>query len=170
MTTHNHTRLETQGGTVIAYFAPEFEIIGTIDNDLTTNARPRDKPAIVRDQQRIAMEVTAQGAFEHSSELPSAHRSALETLFGSLPVTARDQVGRIREYQNAGPLDSNGLRAESLHFYHGGDEYAYTSPDWFAGQYPPVAIDTFEPVRDPGVSRWTYTIRLAVGDPDGGVS
>lgn len=171
MSVHTNIRLEASDGTPIAYFAPEFEVNTTTDNDLNQAARPREEPSIARDSNFISMEVSVQGEFVHSSTLPDAHVADLESMLGhSAPITAREQVNRIRRYVQDRPLLSAGIRAEPLHFYDNGDAYANETAaaiDWQAGDYPPVAISKLSPIDEPGAGRYEYTVKLQVGTPTG---
>jgi hypothetical protein len=157
MSDHTNIRLETTGGTVVAYLAPNFKIEPVAKNDLFSQARPRGKPSISRDQQVITHQVVAQGVFEHSENLPPAHASDLETLFGHAPVTAREQVNRLFDYmiQEGGPF----------HLYDVADEYRYSegSIDYEAGKFPPVNIDEFRPPSEGGFERFNYMIKMIVG-------
>jgi len=167
---HTTTRLETPDETVIAYLAPSFEVTTVLDNDLFNEPRPRGKPSIVRDYERLSFEVDVQGQFEHSDNLPAGHVSDLETVFGhAAPITAREQVARIRRFTVDRSL-INGIRAEPLHLYDDGDEYAYTGADqidWSAGRYPPVTPKQVQPADEPGATRWQYTLSFQVGTPEG---
>lgn len=170
MSAHTTTRLEMPDGTVVAYLAPSFEVTTVLDNDLFAAPRPRGSPSIVRDFQRLSFEVSIQGQFEHSDQLPAAHVSALESVFGhAAPITAREQVARIRRFTVDRTL-INGIRAQPFHLYDDDDEYAYTDAsniDWQAGRYPPVTPVQVRPSDEPGATRWEYTIQLQVGTPEG---
>lgn len=164
MAPHEETRLETTGGTVIAYLAPNAETTPTLNNDLLAEPRARGRPAIVRDNQQITFEITAQGTFIDSDELPDAHRTDLENLFGYAPVTAMDQINRVVHFAH----DTN--EGGPMHFYWRGNSFNAPSEsdvDYQNGVYPPVAIDQFRPPTAGGFSRGEYMLKLAVGVPRG---
>lgn len=160
MSAHEQVRLETTGGTVIAYFAPMFEANATHSNSVINEGIPGDGSALVIDFGQWVDEVTVQGTFMHSDELPQAHQSALETLFGSLPVTAQQQVDRLvsfGRYGEPGPL----------HFYNQGRSYETgnegTQAEIQAGDYPPVVLEEIRPAEEGGRLRDDILIRMAVG-------
>lgn len=157
MSNHTDIRLETTGGTVVAYLAPNFKIEPVAKNNLFSQARPRGKPAITRDNKMVQHQIVAQGVFEHSENLPAAHKNDLETLFGTAPVTARDQVNRVFDYmiQEGGPF----------HLYDVTDEYKYGTGnvDYSSGKYPPVQIEEFRPPSEGGFERFNYMIKFEVG-------
>lgn len=158
MSDHTNIRLETTGGTVIAYFAPNFEVTPVFANDLKGNPLPREDTEIVRDLRMITSELTVQGVFEDSRNLPSAHKSALETLFGTAPVTPRMQVNRIIDFMftQGGPFN----------FYNDTDSYTATTTsgiDWAGGTKPVVNISEFRPPEEAGVARFEYMVKLKPG-------
>ena len=158
MSDHTEIRLETPGGTVIAYFAPNFEVRPTLDNELKGNPLPRGETEIVRDLRLIQHEVTVQGVFEDSRNLPDVHASELESVFGTAPVTPRMQVNRIEHYmyEVGGPF----------YFYEGADEYTVeddANVDWQNGIKPVVNISQFRPPSDGGQSRFEYMVQLKPG-------
>lgn len=162
MSTHLHTRLETTGGTVIAYLAPQFEVHPSDQNDVQSVARPSEEPPRIRGKQLWTSELTVQGAFEHTDNLPQPHASALRTLFGQSNVSARDQINRLRDqvvYGAGGPY----------HFYHGADEYVNeiaSGVDASVGQYPVVEVEELRHPQEAGLDRSSYMVRLTVGvDP-----
>jgi len=162
MSDHTEIRLETLDGTPVAYLAPNAETTPVLDNALFERPPGHGAPAIVRDQQQITFELTAQGQFMHSEELPEDHRTALEDLFESVPVTAMDQINRVVHYAQApgqgGPFQ----------FYWRGNEFTETVPgdiDYEKGVYPAVNIDQFRPPTRGGFSRGEYTLKLKVGVP-----
>lgn len=178
MSDHTEIRMEhpttsVTGSNVVAYFAPNFEVQPTGNNDLKPEGglpMPRDRPARVRDFREIMHEVTVQGVFEdtHDPEsgtpnLPSEHISDLQSMFDtSFPVTARDQVRRVWHYfQNiGGPFE----------LYEGDDEYVHTNPsdvDYLDGEFPVVQISQFRPPSMGGHSRFEYMVQCVVGTPRG---
>jgi hypothetical protein len=95
--THTAIRLE-QGGTVVAYLAPASQITPVSKNDLFAQTLAHGRGAVARDVGRWYWEVTIQGTFQHSDNLPEQHRIALEDLFGLQEVTAEMQMRRIYQY------------------------------------------------------------------------
>lgn len=171
MADHTDIRLE-KSGTVVAYFAPNAEAVGVADNTLEPSggaALPGDSPARIRDFQKITDEVTVQGVFMPTHDpdtgqqnLPDAHVSDLETVFGKSPVTAKDQVNRIRHYihTEGGPFE----------LFDGPDEYTASSGtgvDWQNGVFPVVQVKQLRPTSVGGLRRIEYTMKLEVGTPRG---
>lgn len=167
MADHTDIRLE-KNGDVVAYFAPNSEAVGVADNSLEPKGGaplPGDRPQRVRDFQKISDEVTVQGVFmpTHSDgqqNLPDAHVSDLESVFGKSPVTAKDQVNRIRHFMHTqgGPFE----------LYDGSDEYTASGAsgiDWENGVFPVVQVSQFRPTSLGGVNRIEYTLKLTVGTP-----
>lgn len=160
MSDHTNIRLETTGGTVVAYFAPNFEVKPVLDNDLKGQPLPRGKASVIRDVRLIKTEITVQGEFMPSDDLPAPHKNDLESLFGKSPVTARDQVRRIRYYmqEEGGPFN----------LYENGDEYTATSDsgvDRQNGVYPAVNIGQFRPPTMAGHERAEYMVKMTPGVP-----
>lgn len=159
MSDHTDLRIETPGGDIVAYLAPNFEVTPVVDDDLVVRNRARGDPAIVRDLRRITEQVTVQGVFEHSSNLPSAHRNDLQSVFETTSeVTPRDQVNRIKSYMytQGGPF----------YFFDGNDEYRIqdqSNIDWANGLFPAVSIAQFRPPNEAGAPRHEYVIKMAVG-------
>lgn len=158
MSDHTEIRLETLGGTVIAYLAPNFTVRPQYQNDLMGNPLPRQDVEIVRDLRLIAAELTIQGEFEDSRNLPEPHKTALENLFGTAPVTPRMQVNRILNYMfvEGGPFA----------FYEGDDEYTaetQSAVDWENGVKPVVNIPALRHPSDGGIARHEYVIKLKPG-------
>lgn len=151
-------RLETQDGTIVAYFAPAFQVTPISRNDLVKTVLPRNRGAQIRDLNKWLWEVTVQGDFEHSDNLPADHKAALEAIFGSLPVTARQQVNRIHHYAR--------ITDEGMFLFDAGDEYVALNlgeQDLEAGIFPTVFIDEFRPPRTTGLSRVNFMVKMTVG-------
>lgn len=144
---------------VVAYLAPNFEVNPVLSNDLKTGDSLQRWPNnIIRDFRLITHEITVQGAFEHSEELPKSHRDDLEELFGKSPVTARDQIDRVLRYAktHGGPFE----------LYDGFDEYTATTggnTDYQTGTFPTVQISEIRRPSTSGVSWTEYMIRMTVG-------
>ena len=147
-----------RGGVVVAYFAPNFQVTPIDSHDLNVFVLPYGKGTKAKDVQQWKSELTVQGEFEHSTNLPGDHRAALETLFGKSPVTAMDQVNRIRHFARTSP--------GTFELYVGENEYRAASPaqvNVSQGVYPPVFIMEIRPPKQAGLSRVTYTIRFLEG-------
>lgn len=161
---HEEVRLELPDGTVVAYFAPEFETSVEFVNDLVTESAPDSPETFIFDLDRYTHEITFQGSFMHSEALPDAHKSALETLFSTSEVTARDQVRRLIAYAlfTGGPFN----------LYDTGDEYTEDDPDEWSqsdaesGTYPRVSLSRVRPNRryeENGFVAENYTIQFIAG-------
>lgn len=167
MSDHTTLRLEhpstTVGGnSVVAYFAPNFTIEPILKNELFAEPRAGGDATIARDEQLITHQLTVQGVFDHSDNLRSGHVSDLETMLGtSAPITAREQVNRVKHYllEVGGPFN----------FYDGTDAYEKTSDanvDPKNGDYPTVQIDEFRPPSEGGFERYEYLCKMEVGLED----
>lgn len=152
-------RLEKDGTTII-YFAPASTITPSFKNDLFDEDRPSDRGTIVRDKNMWHHEVSVQGDFVHSSELPDDHAAALSGLdMGSKDnITARDQLNRLVEYS----LETGG----NLDLYDFGDTYTKTDMDtvsYASGIFPSVYVGEIQSPRGGGQSRIAYTVKFTVG-------
>ena len=160
MSDHTAVRLETPDSDVVAYFAPNFVVQPQFGNDLYTAERAGDAPAIARDNLQYSHDVSIQGVFEDSVNLPQAHATALEAVFDSAAVTARDQVNRLVHYATevGGPF----------FLYEGEDEYTALDAgdvDVSDGVYPAVQIASVKPPSQGGLSRFEYAVDFVVGVP-----
>lgn len=160
MSDHTHTRLETPGGTVVMYLAPNAEYRPVYQNELHTATRPRGKPPISRDVGMWGAEFTLQGELVDSDDLPQAHETDLAALDSgwSAPVSAVQQKNRLAYYL----IDVGG----PFYLYDGSDEYTAESEsavDRAAGVYPTVQVDEFRPGRDAGKGRVMYTLKCKTG-------
>lgn len=160
MSDHTNVRLETPGGGVVAYFAPNFEVKPTFANDLHEAERSGDDPPVVRDSRRYSHDLSVQGVFEDAANLPAAHAADVEAMVGTSPATARDQVNRLVYYatQVGGPF----------HLYEGDDEYTATDPadvDLQNGVFPAVQIAEITPPSQAGLPRFEYAVDFVVGVP-----
>ena len=97
MSTYSEVRL-MKDGAVVAYLAPTTQITPVSKNDPFTGTLSKGKGAIARDVRRWYWEVTIQGVFESSTNLPADHRAALQNLFGLSEVSAEMQMRRIYQY------------------------------------------------------------------------
>lgn len=156
---YDDIRLETNGS-VIMYFAPNFEVTPVMKNNLFTADRPRGQGTVSRDQQMYRYEITIQGEFMDSSELPQAQVDAVVNNIGLDPdFGPRDQVNHLVDtfWNVGGPFE----------LYDGPDEYtAYEvdNADYGNGVYPTVQIDEFRPTRESGMPRFSYTLKMVVGE------
>lgn len=165
-------RLTTPDGTVIAYFAPVFEVTPQDQNDIFEAPRGGGNgSAIVRDNGLWTSELTVQGTFHHSETLSGAFRTALQDLFGQQTVTPDDQVNRLRSHTvYAAP--------QTLNLYHRETEYTATVEDDLDienGIYPAVGVSELRVPEDGETSgnQIDFLVRLSVGlerssNPDGG--
>lgn len=170
---HTAIRLEhpteaVTGSTVVAYLAPNFEAIPSLNNDLMPEGgtpMPRSEPMRVRDRRIINEEITVQGEFHdtHDPEtgtpvLPTEHISDLQSVFGQEQVTARDQVNRVIHYLHmvGGPY----------HLYIEGSEYTAQSVeevDPRNGINMNVQVQQFRPPSMGGHSNFEYVLKCKPG-------
>jgi len=160
MSDHTHTRIETPGGAVVMYLAPNAKYQPVYQNDLHSQTRPEGEPPISRDIGKWGMEFTLQGDLVDSNDLPQAHEDDLVALDSnwSAPVTAVQQKNRLAYYL----IDVGG----PFYLYDGADEYTAESAsavDRANGVYPTVQVEEFRPPRDAGMSRLNYTIKFKAG-------
>lgn len=156
---YENVRLETPAGEIVAYLAPNVETTPTLDNDLFTQP-VRGSAQISRDLGLISQEITAQGTFEHTDNLPSSHSVALFDVFGTAPVTAIDQIQRVWNHA------ANPSLGGPFHFYWRGIEFTATDDDdvdYANGVFPAVQISQFRPPFQGGFSRGEYTLQLSIG-------
>jgi len=154
---YDEIRLE-KGGVVVCYFAPNFQITPLDANDLTPFVLPRGAGTKAKDLLKWKSEITIQGEFENSDGLPNDHGTALETLFGKSPVSAQDQVNRIRNFART--------QAGTYELYVGEIEYTASNPgdvDIEDGIYPKVFITEIRPPRMAGLSRVAYMVKFLEG-------
>jgi len=155
MSDYSTVRLE-KNGTVVAYLAPSAEVNIAYNNEVQTYEYEGKNKAI--DYRRVRQEVTIQGEFKDSDDLPTAHTSALQSLFGESTVTRRQQANRVRYYmhQVGGKFD----------LYVGDDEYTASSQsdlDQANGVFYQVTIDEYRQREVPGKQLLNYTIRFVMG-------
>lgn len=160
---YDSIRLETLDGTVVAYFAPNFEVNPQYNNDVTDVPRQGDRPARVVGNGLWTQELVVQGTFMHSDEVNPDFREALQDLFAAQTVTAIDQVNRLCDMVVYS-------ETESFVLHHRGNEYAATSVgsiDAANGIYPAV---TPSELRMPEEAEWShsrtdYMVRMSSGIP-----
>lgn len=168
MSDHTFIRLETKEGSVIAYLAPSFEWEDSWSNSTINNELPgEDTQARIIDLDQWIGEITIQGSFEDSENLPQSHQTDLANISGfSLPVTAREQATRILKYSVFGSevADTTG----PYNLYIGDLEFTAQSVGGidFSGTgavLPNVALTEFRTPDEPPTSRNEYMLRFAVG-------
>jgi len=155
-------KLETKDGTTICYFAPSFEWETNYTNDAATNALPGgDTGTQVFDLSQWLGEITIQGQFNHSENLPPAHRDALATseMFGSLPVTAGEQVDRALRYLVYNPNPPYNLYVNDRQ-YTGNSQSGITPSQ---GIYPNVSCTEIRTPEEAGLTRDEYLFRFNIG-------
>lgn len=159
MTDHTYIRL-LHGSTVVAYFAPNFNVSPMGKNELFVRARANGDVPIVRNRILARVELVLQGAFLDSTQVPAAHKAALEALFGTSPVTADMQILRVWKYflTEKGPFR---LYWGDLQFTAETDGAVNIAN----GVFPVVSIDEFRPVETGGRTRREYVMKLVVGVP-----
>jgi len=150
-------RLETKGGD-----APSFEWEPSFNNDATTNPLPgKRNQAQIFDLAQWTGEITIQGQFQPSENLPPAHRSALDSLFGGLPVSASDQADRAI---NKLVFDENVSAPYNL--YLNDREFSANSPnsvDVPGGVFPNVSCTEIRTPEEAGLARNEFLFRFSVG-------
>ena len=159
---HDAIRLETTDGTVISYFAPSFEFEPSWNNDVTENPVPGNNSLpLILDLNEWTAEITVQGTFEDSTNLPQEHRQALLSLDDwTEPITAQQQVDRLTDmvvYGGSAPY----------HLYVEGREFTATSPsqvDPANGVYPAVSVTEIRTPQEAGLNRDEYLVRFAIGN------
>lgn len=159
-------RLETSDGDVIMYLAPEFENEVAYNNDVTTNGLPgEENPPLNLDLGQWTMEVTVQGQFETSTNLPSEHRQALLDLESwTEPITASQQVWRILDFV------AHGRASPPYHLYLGEWEFTAAtngSIDPLNGVFSNVAATEIRPSEEAGLSRDEWLLRFSLGTVEG---
>lgn len=159
-------RLETSDGDAIMYLAPSFEWEPANNNDVTQNALPGEESLpLVLDLGRWTMEITVQGQFEDSTNLPPDHRQALLDLESwTEPISAEQQLWRVLDfvtYARASP---------PYHLYLG--EWQFTAGsqaqvDPINGVFPNVTLTEIRPSEEAGLSRNEWLLRFALGTVEG---
>jgi hypothetical protein len=146
-------------GTVVAYLAPNFEVVRQAKNDLHAAARARGRASIVRDNLVVLEELTIQGSFMSSLEVPAAHRSALEALFStSAEVTPDMQANRLLHYL---------VRVGGgFQLYHGAREYRASTEaaiNYPAGVFPQVGFQDYSESGRSGRNQRVWVLKFAIG-------
>lgn len=161
-------RLETSGGDVIMYLAPEFTHEPAFTNDVTQNGLPGENTLpLVLDLGRWTGELTSQGQFNISTNLPSDHRQALLNLPDTSwtePITASEQVFRILEYLYFGAA------SPPYHLYLGEWEFTAEIPDDIDvsdGVFPAITSTEVRTPEEAGLSRNEWLLRFVFGTVEG---
>jgi hypothetical protein len=163
MTAYTDIRLMA-GNTVVAYLAPASQITPVSKNDLFSGTLTKGKGAIARDVRRWYWEVTIQGIFEDSENLPADHRTALQNLFGYYEVSAVMQMRRIYQYAFGvgGNFDLYTPQVE----YTARDETQLRFDPAYPGdpiRLPQVAFDEIRGPYDAGKSRIEWMLKFISG-------
>ena len=160
MSATDNWRLEDKDGNVIALFPPAAEWEPTATNDITENALPGEgTDALILDLSQWLFEITVQGDFEDSQNLPVEHRQALFDMGFDLPVSATDQIQFILEnvvYGSSPPYN----------LYLGEWEFTAESRaevDAEQGIFPNVSISEIRTPEQAGVTVSEYLFRFTVG-------
>lgn len=160
MADHEELRLEDKDGFVIAYFAPSFEWEDVYQNDITSEGLPGPgQNTLLLDLSQWTGELTIQGAFESSQNLPQEHRLALDNMGFSLPVSAQEQANYAIEQLVYEPTPPYNL-------YVNENEYTANSPGEInvaGGTYPNVTVTEIRTPEEAGLTRMDYLFRFQVG-------
>ena len=160
MSVTDNWRLEDKEGNVIALFPPAAEWEPTATNDITENALPGEETdALVLDLSQWLVEITVQGDFEDSRNLPPEHRQALSDMGFTLPVSATDQIQFILEKVVFGSSPPYNL-------YLGEWEFTAESRaevDAEQGVFPNVSVTEVRTPEQAGLTRSEYLFRFTVG-------
>jgi len=149
---YDSVRLENDG-VVVAYLAPNFQVDSVVKNDVLTFTVPGQTTRAF-DHLTIKKELTVQGTFLDSDDMPADQKAAVEALFGG-PATAADQVNRIEYYMRSvgGAFD----------FYNQDDEYTATTTagvDIENGVFPQVFITEMRPIIVGGITRRSWVLKF----------
>lgn len=87
-----------KGDEIVAYLAPVKQREIVYKATIFGEPRSQGRGAIVLDSRVYLVDITLQGTFEHSDNLPMDHRTALQMIFGAQKVTAEMQMRRIYQY------------------------------------------------------------------------
>ena len=145
---------------VVAYCAPNFKVLPVYTDDVKHYKMQRGRAQKYNDRLLFILEVTIQGTFEDSTNLPDDHKTALEALFGTSPVTARMQVNRI--------LDAAMNNQQGYQLWVGSDAYAFDNEgdlDYPIGKFPTAWLKEFRPTKPSGLTRVEYLLRFLIGLP-----
>lgn len=163
---HENIRLETKDGDVIVYMAPSFEWEPTFSNSLTNEPIPgKENAALALDLDQWIGEITVQGQFDHSANLPADHVSAIESNIGlTAPFSAQDQVNYAIDR-----LVFDESVSAPYNLYIEGDEYTALTPQDANpenGVYPNVTISEIRRPQEAGFNRLSYLFRFVIGRVD----
>ena len=163
---HENIRLETKDGDVIVYMAPSFEWEPTFTNSITNEPIPgKENAALALDLDQWIGEITIQGQFDHSENLPAEHINAIETNLGiTAPFTARDQVNYAIDR-----LVFDTAVEPPYNLYIEGDRYIernISQADPENGLYPNVTISEIRRPQEAGFNRLSYLFRFVIGRVD----
>ena len=161
MSATDNWRLEKKDGTVICLFPPAAEWEPTATNDITENGLPgADQQALVLDLSQWLFEITVQGDFEDSTNLPPEHRQALSDMGFSLPVTGTEQIQYAFE---EAVFDAD----PPYNLYLGPWEFTAETQNEFnnspSNVFPNVTITEIRTPEQAGLTRSEYLFRFSVG-------
>lgn len=167
MAAHEEVRI-VKNGSVVMYLAPVDEIQHHDSNDHTIKGLPNDRPPFLYNMNRVVGEITIQGSFLHSSELPdetsTSHQSELLDLFGNpSEVTAEDQMNRLR----AKTLWSSDTSL--LDIYCKDTKYIAATDselDPLNGIFPQASIKELRHTDKSGNNRISFMIKFNIGFSD----
>jgi len=158
---YNSLRLETKDDTTIAYFAPSFSWEPSWTNDAATTPLPGgDNQAQIFDLSQWVGEITIQGQFEDSQNLPPNHRTALNNIFPSgTPVSAQEQVDRAVEFLVFDPNPPYNLYINDRQY----TVNAASGVDVANGTYPNVSCSEIRTPEEAGLTRNEFLFRFNIG-------
>lgn len=158
MTGYSWARL-AKGGTTRLYL-PVSEVNRVVVSKLFTADRSEGKGSITKDKRVDIHEITVQGEFVPSSDMPAEHKAAVQALFSRSVVTAEEQLRWLLALKLyvGGQFD----------LYLGDDQYTATSADEViydidGSTYPQVVIEEVRESRDTRATRIGYTLKMRAG-------
>lgn len=147
-------------GYVRLYLAPLAEENVVLKNSLFTGDRSGGRGTIVKNKLICRHEITLQGEFVPTSEMPADHKAAVQTLFGRPTVSAADQF-RVLEILNL-------QEEQNFDLVLGDDRYTAATPAELSYSvdgcvFPKVAIDELRKNKLTKKDRVGWTLRLIAG-------
>lgn len=153
---HASVRLE-KSGEVVAYLAPECEVFIATGTEIE-HERAGSPIPVAEPSGQPETKIVVHGKFRptDSESVSESKANDIESMFGSTPVSARDQFTRLRYGVETGGL---------FEFYEHGDEYVARSSDeidWRDGMMPAVEIEECLPLTVGNQPEMEYRITMAV--------
>lgn len=147
-------------GAVRLYLAPLAEENVVLKNSLFAGDRAGGRGTIIKNKLICRHEITLQGEFVPTREMPTDQKAAVQTLFGRATVSASDQF-RVLEVLNL-------LEEQNLDLVLGDDRYTAATPaelSYSVGgcTFPKVAIDELRRSKSTKHERVGWTLRLIAG-------